>query len=111
MQLNGIKKLLGIPDYKVTKIISINSTEIRIEIEPHKRRKAECSLCGQVHKKGYHDKIVTIVKDLDLGARKVYLHVIKRRYRCSQDNKVHIEKVPWLKMYGRVTQRYAEHVS
>ena len=111
MQLNGIKKILSIPEYKVNRIVAISDREIRIQIEPYKRKKAQCSFCGQVHKKGYHDKIVTVVKDLDLGARKIYLHVIKRRYKCNVDNKVHIEKVPWLKMYGRVTERYAVQVS
>ncbi len=111
MQIYGIRKMLGIPEYKISKIISITDHDIHIEIEPYKRKKAECSFCDEIHKKGYHDKIITVAKDLDLGTRKVHLHVIKRRYECSKDNKVHIEKVPWLKMYGRVTQRYAQHVN
>ena len=52
MQLNGIKKILSIPGYKVSQIISISDSKIRIQVEPYKRKKAQCSLCGQVHKTG-----------------------------------------------------------
>ncbi len=105
-----IKKLLNIPDYKVSKIDEANKY-IRIWLEPYERKKAKCGKCGKHHKKGYHSSGRVTVKDLDISGRKVYLIVLKRRYECPEDGCVHTEEIEWLKLWGRVTRRYAEHVS
>lgn len=54
MHIYTIKKLLNIPEYKVTEIISATSKEIHIRLEAYKRKKAICSGCGKVHKVGCH---------------------------------------------------------
>ena len=46
-----------------------------------------------------------------LFEKRVYLHVVKRRYRCPQDDRIHIEEIPWIKKWGRVTKRFAERVN
>jgi len=110
MQEYNIKKALNIPGYKITEIISENAKEIHIRLEPHARKLFRCSGCGGVHKIGYHGREESKVRDLDLCGKRVYLHVVKRRYVCPVDNCTHVEEIPWLKKWSRVTGRYAEQV-
>jgi len=110
-QLYNIKKLINIPQYKVTEIILNTEKEIHIKLEPYKRKPFICSYCGQVHKTGYHGKEETVVRDLPVFGKKTYLYVTKRRYLCPKDNCIHIEEVSWLKKWSRVTYRYAKEVN
>ncbi len=110
MQQYGIKKLLNIPNYSIMKV-ELKEKEITVWIEPYKRKKAQCSKCGKHHKKGHHSSGWVKVKDLDMAGRKVTLSILKRRYLCSEDGQVHTEEVEWLKLWGRVTKRYAVHIS
>ena len=111
MPAYSIRKWLGIPQYKITRIIGEDHKEIHIRLEPYKRKAFVCSGCGAVHETGYHGIVESVVEDLALFEKRVYLHVVKRRYRCPQDNRIHIEAVPWVKKWGRVTKRFAERVN
>ncbi len=106
-----IKKLLDIPAYKVTKIISKNEKEIHIQIEPYKRKGGLCSGCGEIHKKGKHSFRKVIVEDRSLCELRVYLHVIKRNYCCPKDKKIHTEKISWLNKWSRFTTRFSKEVN
>ncbi|MFH1452746.1 MAG: transposase family protein [Armatimonadota bacterium] len=106
-----IKKIINIPEYKITEIILINDKEIHLRLEPYKNKKAICSACGKQHKKGYHGSKEIVVRDLSMCGRTVYLHVVKRRYRCLDKGGIYTEIVPWLKRYARVTSRFAEKVN
>jgi transposase len=110
MQINGIKKLLNIPEYRIMGMV-IKQEEITIRLEPYKRKKAKCSNCGEYHEKGYHGHNWVRVKDLDISGRAVYLLVLKRKYVCCKDGRICTEEIGWLKLWGRVTRRYAEQVS
>jgi|SRR3989338_8459585 len=48
---------------------------------------------------------------IDISGLRVYLHVIKRFYRCPVDGRIYVEEVGWLKKWSRVTKRFAEEVS
>jgi len=111
MRIYTIKKGLNIPEYKITALISENDQEIHLRLEPHKRKDFICSQCNQVHKVGYHGTEEIIVQDLSLVDKKMYLHVIKRRYVCPQDQRIHIEEIPWLDKWSRVTKRFAQQIS
>jgi transposase len=111
MQAYSIRKWLNIPQYKITGIISESDKEIHIRLEPYKRRVFVCSGCGEVHQIGYHGIEESVVEDLALFEKRVYLHVVKRRYKCPEDNRIHIEEVPWVRKWGRVTKRFAERVN
>jgi len=111
MCIYTIKKLLNMQGYKVTKIISINDKEIHIRLEPYKRKKAICSGCGKAHKKGHHSSREVVVEDKSISDLRVYLHVIKRRYRCPLDGRIRTEAIPWLRKYYRVTKRFAKQVN
>ena len=111
MQGYSIRKHLNIPQYKITEIISGNEKEVHVRLEPYKRKAFVCSGCGEVHRIGYHGIEESVVEDLALFDKRVYLHVVKRRYRCPKDNRIHIEEIPWVKKWGRVTKRFAERVN
>jgi transposase len=84
MHVHGIKKLIDIPEYKVTKA-SLIDREIHIHLEPYKRNRAVCSYCGETHITGYHSSQWTKVEDLPISGKRAYLHIWKRRYRCPHD--------------------------
>lgn len=109
MQRNTIRKLLDIPEYKITKV-ECTESEIHVWLEPHKRRRPLCSACGKHHEHGYHGTDEIIVKDISLGKRKTFLHVSKQRYRCPEDDHIHVEEITWLKLWSRVTKRYGEAI-
>ena len=111
MQVYSIKKRLNIPEYKITAILIETDKEIHIKLEPYKRKLFVCSGCGQVHKIGQHALEESTVEDLSMFEKRVYLHVLKRRYKCPLDHRTHIEEIPWLKKYSRVTKRFAEKVN
>lgn len=109
MRLQGIKKLLDIPDYKITDV-SFSPRTIHIRLIPYKRSKPVCSWCKETHTAGYHSCQWTEAEDLPISGKRVYLHIQKRRYRCPRDRKIHTEEIPWLKRWARVTSRFAEQV-
>jgi transposase len=85
MQIYTIRKLLNVPEYKVTKIISVTEKEIHIRLETYKRKKAICSACKRIHEGSYHSSKIVRVEDLSISGKRVYLYVRKRRYVCSED--------------------------
>lgn len=109
MQRNTIRQLLGIPEYKVTKV-KCTDKEIHVWLEPYKCRVSICSACGKHHEQGYHGSDEVVVKDLPLGERRTFLHVLKKRYRCPEDDRIHVEEIPWLEISSRVTKRFGESV-
>ena len=106
----SITKVLRLPEYRVTRILSETDQEIHIETVPYKRKPLVCSGCGLVHEKGRHGIDTVIVEDLRLAGRRVYLHVIKRRIYCPVDECIHVEALDWIKPRSRVTNRFAAEV-
>ena len=111
MDLNTLTKILNLPDYKVTEIISITDTEMHLRIEPYQRKPAICSGCGEIHTKGYHSEKEAVVEDLAISARRVFLHVKKRLYRCPKDKSIYTEKIEWLNKRSRFTYRFSNEVN
>ena len=111
MPLYSITKALDIQGYKIKKIEEQTGNKLHILIEPYKRRLSNCSNCGKIHKKGFHGSTKVIVRDLPLFNKKVFLHVLKRRWNCPEDGRIYNESIPWLKKHSRVTNRFAETVN
>jgi transposase len=110
MDKYNIKKIINISNYKVIKIEKTEK-EIFIELEPYKGLKAKCSGCGKMHEKGYHSFHKISVEDLRVFELRTYLTVKRRRYRCSKNNKIYVEEIPWIKKWSRVTSRFAETIN
>lgn len=106
-----IRKLLNIPEYKVTRIISADESELHVQLEAYKRKPVICSGCGKEHKTGYHSSKEVIVEEKRVIDLRVYLHVIKRRYRCPVDGRIRTEEIPWLNKWSRYTTRFSKEVN
>ena len=109
MRENSISRQLNIPGYKIIKITS-SEKEMHVYLSAYKRNKATCSYCGIEHKAGYHSSNEVTVEDLSLFEKRVYLHVLKRYYRCPKDGRIHVEDIPWLKLRSRVTKRLGNKI-
>ena len=93
-------KLLNLEDVIITSVENI-SDQLHIYIELP-RSKHICPCCGAATDR-VHDYRMQIVKDIPL-ARDTFLHLRKRRYRCSCGKRF-FEKNTFLPRYYRVTSR------
>ena len=93
-------KLLNLEDVIITSVENIlNQLHIYIELP---RKKHICPCCG-AETNSVHDYRMQIIKDIPL-ARDTFLHLRKRRYRCSCGKRF-FEKNTFLPRYYRVTSR------
>ena len=94
-------KLLDLEDVNITKLENYESgVHIWIELP---RKKHICPCCG-AQTDCIHDYREQIVKDVPMG-RTSYLHLRKRRYRCTECGKRFAEKNAFVPRYYRATSR------
>ena len=98
-------ELLNLEDVIITNVENI-SDQLHIYMELP-RTKHICPACGAVTDR-IHDYRMQIVKDIPL-ARDTFLHLRKRRYRCSCGKRF-FEKNPFLPRYYRVTSRLVARI-
>ncbi len=111
MRQYSITRTLNLPGYKIAGIIAETEKEIHIRVEPYKRKRVKCGGCGAEHKNSRHSQAEVIVQDQPLSSLRVYLHVIKRFYKCPVVGRIYVEEIEWLKKWSRVTKRFAEQVN
>ena len=93
-------KFLNLEDVIITNVENVlDQLHIYIELP---RRKHICPCCGAVTDL-VHDYRMQVIKDIPL-ARDTFLHLRKRRYRCSCGKRF-FEKNTFLPRYYRVTSR------
>ena len=98
-------KLLNLEDVIITNVENIpDQLHIYVELP---RREHICPACGAATDL-VHDYRMQIVKDVPL-ARDTFLHLRKRRYRCSCGKRF-FEKNPFLPRYYRVTSRLVAQI-
>ena len=98
-------KLLNLEDVMITNVENI-SEELHIYIELP-RKEHTCPACGAVTDR-VHDYRMQTVKDVPL-ARNTFLHLRKRRYRCSCGKRF-FEDNTFLPRYYRVTSRLVAEI-
>ena len=98
-------KLLNLEDVIITNVENI-SDQLHIYIELP-RGKHVCPVCGAVTDR-VHDYRMQVIKDVPL-ARDTFLHLRKRRYRCSCGKRF-FEKNAFLPRYYRVTTRLVTEI-
>ena len=108
MDLETIAKLLNIPNYKVARIIQINSRSIHMQVEPIDPGTPICSGCGSIHSGAVHSMGSMTVQELPLCGRRVFLQVPKRKITCDRDKKIRVESLEWIS--GRFTKRFADEI-
>ena len=98
-------ELLNLEDVIITNVENItNQLHIHVELP---RTEHICPACGAVTDR-VHDYRMQIIKDIPL-ARDTFLHLRKRRYRCSCGKRF-FEKNPFLPRYYRVTSRLVAQI-
>ena len=102
---NYTAKLLDLEDVIITNVENI-SEELHIYIELP-RKEHTCPVCGTVTD-CVHDYRMQTIKDVPL-ARNTFLHLRKRRYRCSCGKRF-FENNTFLPRYYRVTSRLVAEI-
>lgn len=103
---NCIEKLTGLQDLEVKNIVNDNN-EIHIYCSI-KRNPHTCPHCG-TDTDTVHDYREQIIKDIPSFGKSVFIHLNKRRYRCSCGKRF-AEKVSFLPKYHRITNRLAAFI-
>ena len=98
-------QLLNLEDVIITEVENI-SEELHIYIELP-RKEHTCPACGAVTDR-VHDYRMQTIKDVPL-ARNTFLHLRKRRYRCSCGKRF-FEHNTFLPRYYRVTKRLVAEI-
>ena len=98
-------ELLNLEDVIITKVENL-SDQLHIYVELP-RTKHTCPVCGATTDR-VHDYRMQIIKDIPL-ARNTFLHLRKRRYRCSCGKRF-FEKNTFLPRYYRVTARLISEI-
>jgi len=111
MDKNTLNKLINLPGYTVEEVLEFNDLEIHLLMRPLKNNIAICSSCKKPHMAGFHSTVIVVAEDQSMCGRRVFLHIRKRKYRCPEDQKIHVEDTPWLKLFSRVTNRYASQIN
>lgn len=101
-----IEELIGIQDFKLLDIKNNeNELHIYMVLDP---KEHICPCCKSKTRK-IHDYRWQIIKDLSSFGKHVYIHLKKRRYRCSCGKRIP-EKVSFLPKYYRMTRRLINSV-
>ncbi|MCP4179442.1 MAG: ISL3 family transposase [bacterium] len=111
MDKNTLNKLINLPGYVVEEVLEFTDDKICLLVRAKKNFVFICSYCGQSHTSGFHSTDIVIAEDQPISGRRVFLHIKKRKHRCPKDDKIHVEDTPWLKLFSRITNRYAEQIS
>ena len=98
-------EFLNLEDVIITNVENI-SNQLHISIELP-RRKHVCPCCGAMTDR-VHDYRMQVVKDVPM-ARDTFLHLRKRRYRCSCGKRF-FERNTFLPRYYRVTSRLVAEI-
>ena len=98
-------EFLNLEDVIITNVENI-SDQLHISIELP-RRKHVCPCCGAVTDR-VHDYRMQVIKDVPM-ARDTFLHLRKRRYRCSCGKRF-FERNTFLPRYYRVTTRLVSEI-
>ena len=100
------EKILGLQDLEIEKVEEIDNS---IHLYCHMERKAhKCPVCGVMTDK-IHDYRWQIIKDIPAFGKLFYIHIKKRRYRCSCGKRF-AEKNTFLPRYHRMTNRLSAYI-
>jgi len=108
MQLDTVRKVLGIANFKVEYMVHHSEKKIELVLKQTAYLPCVCSGCGRVHNTAVHSVNTVKVEDLPISGKRVFLHVPKRKSFCLEDGSIRVEEHEWI--MGRVTRRYAEQI-
>ncbi len=100
------EKLIGLQDIEIEKIEETdNSIHLfcHLKLKPHK-----CPCCGELTDK-IHDYREQVIKDIPAFGKFFYIHLRKKRYRCSCGKRF-FEENSFLPKYHRMTNRLCAYI-
>lgn len=100
------EKILGLQDIEIEKV---EETDNSLHIYCHLMRKPhKCPCCNSLTDT-VHDYREQVIKDISIAGRKCFIHLKKRRYRCSCGKRF-AEKNSFLPRYHRMTNRLSAYI-
>ncbi|MGK2943766.1 MAG: ISL3 family transposase [Desulfuromonadales bacterium] len=108
MQKKTITELLALPNFEVVKVLEHHSESLHLYVDLIDPVRPVCSVCGAVHNGPIHSIGWIRVEDLPLCEKRVFLYIPKRKVRCPNDGKIHVEEHDVLR--DRFTRRFANQV-
>ena len=108
MQFNTITELLNIANHKVIRMVQNTEDRFEFVLEPIENVSPLCSGCGQVHNTPVHSYSYTVVEDLPISGKRVFLHVRKRKVVCLEYGRIRVKELDWIRR--RFTRRFSEQV-
>ena len=100
MCLNTITQLLNIPGFHATKVIKLTEDEIHLRVEEKERTNFN----------EYHSSTTVMAEGLSMGRRRVYLHILKRKYRNTATKRIETQEIEWIEKKARVTKELVKQV-
>ena len=79
MQLDTVRKVLGIANFKVEYMVHHSEKKIEFVLKQTAYLPCVCSGCGRVHNTAVHSVNTVRVEDLPISGKRVFLHVPKRK--------------------------------
>lgn len=103
---NCIEKLTGLQDIEVK---NIENTDNEIHIYCQLKRKPHKFICCNTLTDTIHDYREQIIKDIPAFGKNCFIHLKKRRYRCSYGKRF-AESNSFLPRYHRMTNRLSAYI-
>jgi len=99
---------LGLPSLVVERMEEDVKT---VQVWAHSRQSVACCMgCGRVTDR-IHSQWWMVVRDMPISGKATYLHIHKRRFRCSNGCRPFLEDIPGMARYQRQTLRYQDHLA
>lgn len=104
------RKLSNILNISSLLVLGIYEEEKRLIVSTkHEKKQARCTICGTLSSK-LHQNHSSLVRDLPIGGRDVYLRVSRRQFKCAACRKIFSEVLPFIPKRKSYTQRLANLV-
>ncbi|MFT7538683.1 MAG: transposase [Lysobacterales bacterium] len=58
----------------------------------------------------YHSSQIVVAEGLSLGKRRLYLHILKRKYKNAETKVIETQEITWIEKGTRVTKELAKQV-
>ncbi|MDP1978922.1 helix-turn-helix domain-containing protein [Undibacterium sp.] len=100
--------LMPLPGMELLHIEEANQDEITIGLETSNTPGA-CPRCTSTRVTGY-GRLNIKIRDVNLGARVVFLNIKRRRFRCQQCLSTFNESIRHISEHHRATERFIEHI-
>jgi len=108
MQLDTITELLNVPNHKVICIVQNTEDRFGFLLEPMEEVSPVCSGCSQIHNTPMYSWSYTVIEDLPICGKRVFLHVCKRKVVCPEDGRIRVEEFDRIRK--RFTKRFVDQI-